>query len=921
MSGLDRLLLDHAPQMMLLVEPATLRIVTANRAVVTQLGFSVAELVGKAITDIESSLQDVFYWEDVRNGQYADIETQEGEYLRSDGSLLPVRKSVHLVAGTDGPLLVVQATGIKAQHQIEDDLAQATSQLRATLESTGNGILVIDLHGRIASMNRLFSQMWGIPEDLLLGRDDGAVFAFVVGRVVAPQALANRLREIVGHDETLELFDLADGRVFECKSRPQYLGERIIGRVFGFSDITGRIRIEQELKAAFAKAEAANRAKSDFLAMMSHEIRTPMNGVMGMTALLLDTALDDEQRRHLETIRSCADALLSIINDILDFSKIEVRKLELEAINFNLLALLEELSDLYGLRAAEKDIEFTWHVEPAVPVLLRGDPGRVRQILTNLVGNAVKFTPAGSVAVQIGIDHETDQRVALRVAVSDTGIGVSADAMERIFDPFEQVDSSTTRKYGGTGLGLAITKQLVELMGGSIGIASEEGRGATFSFSLDLQKQPPGSREPAIPGIEHLAGLRGTTILVVDDNAVTRARLVTLLAQWGFVADGAGDAAEGLARIDAQRLVGAPYRCVLIDMMMPSADGESLGQHIRDDPANAATSLVFCTPAGFRGDVSRLAQMGFAAYLHKPIRRSVLLDCLLSVLTTLPREAQGPIVTGRSLAAAGGRPVRLLVAEDNAINATVLLGILKKIGYAQVDSADDGIAAIAAMERHAYDLILMDCQMPNLDGYEATRRLRRAGVKVPIIAMTAHAMSGDREKCLAAGMDDYLTKPIIVDKLAEVLDQWLTSAGSLGVEALPPPTAVASSADEVAADALIAEFNYPAFIELVMGDKELAATILGMFMAGTPADLQKLKDAIASGDGERIHAAAHFLKGVAANVFATGLLAVVRDIEQAGLNGDIEGARGLIPLLEAAWAALTRHPRLAEFAAPPSGKQ
>ncbi|MBS1189365.1 MAG: multi-sensor hybrid histidine kinase [Rhodocyclaceae bacterium] len=899
MSSLARLMLDHAQPMMLLVEPPGLRIIVANRAVEQTLGYSGEELLARAITDIESSLQDVFYWEDVRNGLYVDIEAQEGLYLRADGSMVPVRKWIRVIDHEGAALLLVQATDIRDERRVEDDLAQTTSQLRATLESTGNGILVIDWKGRVASMNRLFGRMWQLPDELLLGQNDEAILQFIADQVADGEACLGRFHAIIDAQEREDVLQLQDGRVFQCKSRPQYLGEHIIGRVFGFNDITEYMRIEQELMAACQQAESANRAKTDFLAMMSHEIRTPMNGVVGMTSLMLDTPLNPQQRRYLETIRSSSDALLSIINDILDFSKIEARKLVLEPIDFNLLALLEDLSDFFGLRAAEKDIEFTCDVAPEVPVLLKGDPGRIRQIITNLIGNSIKFTHAGTIALLVSRWREREGRVVLQFEVKDTGIGIPEDRIGDIFLPFEQADSSTTRNYGGTGLGLAITRQLVELMGGCIEVDSEEGVGTTFRFTLDLEKAPEGcAATPAPLDTACLRRLQGTRVLMVDDNSTTRRAVTSLLASWGFDAAEAADAETALARIDAERDRGAPFRCVLIDMTMPVTDGEALGKRILANPANAGIALIICVAAGYRGEARHLEEEGFAAYLQKPIRRSLLLDCLLAVLGAPRRKAPAPIVTRHSLAEGGRRAARLLVAEDNAVNMMVIQGILGKLGYDRVDTALDGLEAVAAMEKDHYDLILMDCQMPRMDGYEATRYLRAAGMKVPVIAMTANAMGGDREKCLEAGMDDYLTKPIVVDRLAAAIDRWLTSPSSLGIEG----PGLAQEEGE--------EFDYEGFLELVMGDKELAHAILQIFVANAPGDFGRLEEAVAGGDCRQIRQAAHYLKGVAANVLAPGVKALALDIEQAAAAGDLARAQALLPRLQAKWQALLNHPKL-----------
>jgi PAS domain S-box-containing protein len=766
MKGLERVLLDHIDQIVLLVEPESLRIVFANRVAAQSLGYSEDELVDRTILDVECSLQDVFYWEEVSGGQSADIEAQEGLYLCADGSMRNAVKSIRSIEAEGRRWLLVQARETRKDLGIADDLAQATSQLRATLESTGNGILVIDWQGRIANMNRIFSAMWDLPEDLLLRQDDEAIVAYLIDRVEEREACQRRLREIVGDRETEDLFTLKDGRVFACKSLPQYLDERIIGRVFGFSDISERIRSEQDLIAARERAESANRAKAAFLAMMSHEIRTPMNGVVGMTTLLLDTPLDAEQRRYLDIVRSSSEALLGIIDDILDFSKIEAHKLTLEKVDFDLRALLEDLSDIYALRADEKGLEFAWRLAPEVPQRLRGDPGRIRQILTNLVGNSLKFTPAGTISLQVtqAPGEAGDDRVVLSIEVEDSGIGIAEQNLARIFAPFEQADSSTTRRFGGTGLGLAITRELVGLMDGSIEVASELGRGTVFRIEIAVDKQAIQNAVPAATPLE-FAQLE---VLAVDDNSVALAHLCALLESFGCAVRGETSGAGALA---AARVRRTPYACIFVDRSMPELAGEDFAARVRADPgSNASSALVLCVPASERCDGEALERAGFAAFLHKPIKRAELADCLRRVTA---RATPARAAAGAPQLCAGARAARLLVVEDNAVNMIVLEGLLAKLGYREIGKAKDGVEAIERARNDAYDLVLMDCQMPKMDGYEATQRLREVGYTLPIIAMTAHTLSGDREKCLAAGMDDYLAKPIDLKRLADCLARWL----------------------------------------------------------------------------------------------------------------------------------------------------
>ncbi len=840
-------------------------IIYVNDKFIKISGYTEEELLGKNHRMINSGehSQEFFadLWATVRNGKvwHGQVKNRakDGSYYWVAATVVPFMDE------TGKPYQYVSMrTDISEQKSMELKVDHDHRLLQNVMDTLGEGVYMLDVDGRCTYLNREAEAIIGWTSEELRGKKLHDVIHAQLpdGTPVAEADCPvhkSMLAKKVFRSE-MDYFQHKNGIVFPIAivASPMLDGDEIIGSVAAFQDVSERKFTERELLSAKEAAEAASRAKGDFLATMSHEIRTPMNGIIGMTELALDTELSDEQREYLSLVKSSADALLCIINDILDFSKIESGKMELEPVDFDVRSLFVAVEKSLALRAGQKGLELVYDVDGEIPAVLVGDQGRLRQILINLLGNAIKFSDKGAVALRMRLLKSVGSAVTVRIDVADQGIGISPEQQAYIFDAFTQADTSTTRKYGGTGLGLAISSQLVAAMGGQLTVTSELGQGSVFGFTVTLPVAD-------VQGVSYDSlDLKGLSALIVDDNSTNRHLLMHMLAHWGMQPVAAENANSALQLANHAQDTGCPYDVMLLDAMMPEMDGFELAENLPKRPvATRGVVMMLSSSSRLREDGLRCKKLGISAYLTKPVEPDDLLCAIKNALGTQAVRAAAVMTT----AVDAQNSKHILLAEDNLVNQKLAVAILEKWGH-QVVLANNGIEALAQLDRQTFDVILMDMQMPQMGGLEATRLIREGevgtGRHTPIIAMTANAMNEDRQRCLDAGMDDYLSKPLDTEKLRALLQGVATDREN-----------------DLSANSMVETvFDYAAALAQV--DEWVIETIGQAFLDETEPQMAAMNQAIEAGDTETLRRSAHTLRGLVGNFNARRLEEIAGKIEE-----------------------------------------
>jgi len=890
----QQIILDTVPAMIFYKDKEN-RMIRVNKTLAEVIGLPKEEIQGKTCFELFPD-QAEEYWRDDKEVMASGnpkrniierLKTLEGtRWVQTD-------KIPHRDENGNAIGIIGFTVDVTEQKRAKEKLQESEKKYRTLVETAQEGIGILDTDENIIFVNQAFANLLGYQKEELLGLN--------LSQISDKEQFAKFRKETEkrrqGKSSRYEakLYTKAgEPKYFSLSASPLFDDKKTFTGTMGLlADITAHKQAEENLRKAKEEAEEANRLKSEFLANMSHEIRTPMNAIIGMTSLALDTEVTGEQRDYLNTVKESTRALLELLNDILDLSKIEADRIELETIDFDLRVTVEGMSDTLAHRASAKGLELACMIHHQVPVLLRGDPGRLRQILMNLGGNAIKFTEKGEVVIRVELEEETEDSVTLLFSVTDTGVGITKDKHKKVFESFTQVDGSTARKYGGTGLGLSISKRLVELMGGKIGVESQPGKGSRFWFTAVFEKQK--EFKDIFPSVP--PDIRGMRMLVIDDNRTNRTILVKMLESFGCSAEAVESGIEALQMLKRAAHKEKLFDLVLLDMQMPEMNGEQTLRAIKHDPEIKDVAVIILTSIGERGDAARLEALGCAGYLLKPIKQSQLFDTIITVLSWQKVEAKEkpiPLVTRHTIAEQRRQRVRILVAEDNPMNQKLAVTLLKKAGYS-VDAVETGRRVIEILNRTAYHLVLMDVQMPEMDGFETTRAIReREGKKqhTPIIAMTAHAMKGDRERCLQAGMDDYISKPIEPQELFDAIKKWTSSCDHKKV--------IAGQEKSENDDTLK---GIPLNLEIALsrfdGDKEFFMEMLQKFLNYAPERLQILDEAVKKGDAKVLEKEAHSIKGAAGNLGAKPIADLTLKLELIGRTGDLADAKELILNLRA----------------------
>jgi two-component system, sensor histidine kinase and response regulator len=893
------------------------KILRCNHALIVRLNSSFQNVIGRTISDVLQSKDESF-----------ENILQSYSWLGRiyDVSIFPIHEQ-----GQENKKLII-LHDITDRKQAEAEILRQKQYFETVVNHSPVAIVVLDADENIRSSNPAFENLFQYEETEIIGKNLDSLIttpeiyeqaSFYTRQVMerAVHSIGKRYRKD-GTSVDVEIFGV-----------PVFVNQQWIGALAIYHDISALVRARQE-------AEGANRAKSEFLANMSHEIRTPMNGVIGMLELALDTSLTAEQKDYLLTSLHSAEALLTLINDILDFSKIEAGRLELENINFDLRNTMEDVAYALAKRAEEKGLELVSLIHPDLSAELSGDPARLRQILVNLVGNAIKFTHQGEIILRAEPMDEQDGTVDTYFSVQDTGIGIPLERQSRIFERFTQADGSTTRKYGGTGLGLTISKQLVEAMGGTIGVQSTAGEGSTFWFKIRFQKQPRQVRATTAPLLPQTVSLRLARVLAVDDNSTNRSVLTHMVVGFGARIEAVSSGAKALETMRHAVRAGEPFDIVLLDMQMPGMDGEQTAHVIRSDPSLNGAKIIILTSMGKRGDVARLQALGCSAYLLKPVKQQMLRDVLMTVVGQ-SEDTSTTLVTRHQIAEQKRQNLRILLAEDNPINQKLAVTLLQKAGYS-VDAVESGVHAVEKVKNGRYNAILMDVQMSEMDGFEATQLIRawqrEKGQYTPIIAMTAHALSGDRERCIAAGMDDYLFKPLQPKVFFSMLERWtgndertvssfesesnkypandyvavqnplFEDDGLFGEESGTPISGAQMQTSFVRTDfSGTAPIDLQAALYHFDGDQDFMMRMFTLFLTGLPNRLSELQSAVAENDVNKTARLAHNLKGTCLNFGTEPLAMLCVELEEMGKHDNIEFAAAVVEQIGEEMTRLQEH--------------